>query len=157
MSLILPAGLLRGELLTLCASVEGPYDQLLVCPSLDWVRRFGAHCVLNVPRPMPGAESVESADCDDAAQWAKQEAGIALRKDLSFMQNGYGYAVGFCRVLIELDLSLNGIQGNGLDEHLTNLVRCPEGWFFLEPQTGQHEPAFDAVARGVVAVRFVCV
>lgn len=139
----------------MCRAVEGPSDQLLVCPPQEWLRKFGRICVLRVSRPDPEAASVEAGDCDDVADDVVGFARRCRNQNRDYVRKGYGFAVGKCRVFIQLDQTLNGIEGNGLDQHYTNIIRTTEEWVFFEGQTGLWCPCRDALSRGVCDLLFV--
>ncbi len=149
MSLILPSGTLRNELVNYFDLISPPRDKNMVCPTLAWLRRFARWCRAN-----PWQYISETADCDKAAIHAVYAAGECTRKNKALWGNGY--AVLYCVVRIANAKTLNGI---GAGEHATNLVRTAEdGWYFLDRQTARIEDFLDAVERGAIdQFRFVLV
>jgi hypothetical protein len=119
------------------AKISSPRDRMVLCPSARWLDDFGDWCELNRDPYLK-----EAWDCDDFALWGVVQAGRALARKYS----GFGHAVLYAVV----DIAGNGTGGTGGTggtsglfgvaggRHALNLIRCEDGWYWFEPQNGQH-------------------
>jgi len=122
-----------------------------VCPSLDWLKRFGKFCQKENPADISKGEL---ANCNAAAWWMVDQARVSAQQNKECYAKGY--AVHFVMVAIPLCLgesedtfALNQIPGPR--NHSTGMVRADDSqWYFFEPQNGLATPAkFITGADGV--------
>ena len=143
-SLILPAEQLKAELAALgFKTPDFVRDKDCLCPSADFLDDMCLYIKDHVWVYLP-----DKSDCDDAAFDLVVLASRALAKS---RVNNVGHAVCFCQIIITEGATLNNIGGGG---HCTTIVRTPDGWKFLERESGTYEDAATRINDGSVTPGF---